>query len=55
MREDEIIDKFARYINQIENTISTIDNPIKEHQWDLNYTEYRENFVRGGKIWTENF
>lgn len=55
MKEDKIIDNFARFINDIQHTTMKIKDPVKAYPADCSYTEYRENFVRGGKSWAEKF
>jgi len=57
MKEKEIIERFSRYINEIQDEALKLKNPIKKYPWDLvDFAGYRPNFVEAGKIWVhKNF
>lgn len=55
LEEKEIIDIFAKHINQIHEFSIRLKDPVKKHSHDLNIAEYRSNFVMGGKNWAEHF
>jgi len=56
MSNTELVNKFARYINEIFDSAIKIKDPIKQHNYDLDSATYKNNFLRGGiEIWAKSF
>jgi len=56
LKNEQIINIFANHISEMFNSAIKIDNPVKKHSHDLNYSQYEENFLRGAnEIWLKKF
>lgn len=55
MKDEEIIETFFKYFSEIQNEIAHLEDPIKEHKYDVDTGGYRENFEKGARNWADKF
>jgi len=56
MSNSELVNKFSKYINEIFDSAIKIKDPIKAHNYDMDYATHKNNFLRGGiEIWAKSF